>query len=200
MTTFATDRRQQLLALLREQGSVTIHELSRLFAVSEMTIHRDLDQLAKAGQLRKVRGGAVLPSEAADAPNLALPDTCCACHGSINLRTQVTLHFAQGEQRRACCPHCGLIVLARGAEQVELVLVTDFLHDRKVSAQTAVYLVDPALVICCTPTVLAFLDEDEAHRFQLGFGGQVIGLAAAIVAVQEAMHWRPGHRENPNHD
>jgi len=53
------DRRQQILALLEEQGSLTISALSAVFQVSEMTIHRDLDLLAEEGLLRKVRGGAV---------------------------------------------------------------------------------------------------------------------------------------------
>jgi DeoR family transcriptional regulator, copper-sensing transcriptional repressor len=195
MTTLATDRHQRLLALLHEQGSVTVRELSRLFAVSEMTIHRDLDRLARSGRLRKVRGGAVLPSEKAETANMPPLEVCCACHGAINPRTQVTLHRPQGEQQRACCPHCGLIALARGEEQVELALLTDFLHGRTISAQTAVYLVNPALVICCTPTVLAFLDHDEAQRFQRGFGGEVMPLAAAITAVQEAMRWRHNHSD-----
>ncbi len=195
MSILPSDRQQRLLERLQVQGSVTVQELSVLFAVSDMTIHRDLDRLAQAGRLRKVRGGAVLPIEDGEAQSVAMnaADSCWACHGLINVRTQVTLHLLQGEQRRTCCPHCGLISLGRLGEQVELALVTDFLHGRKVSAQSAIYLVDPALVICCTPTVLSFLDLDEAQRFQRGFGGQVMELTTALTAVQTAMRLRKGH-------
>jgi DeoR/GlpR family transcriptional regulator of sugar metabolism len=52
------DRRQQIVELLMEAGSVTLEELAQRFNVSKMTIHRDLDDLESAGMLRKVRGGA----------------------------------------------------------------------------------------------------------------------------------------------
>ena len=53
------DRHGHILALLEEQGSVQIAELCQLFDVSEMTVHRDLNQLVAQARLRKVRGGAV---------------------------------------------------------------------------------------------------------------------------------------------
>ncbi|WP_194098262.1 DeoR/GlpR family DNA-binding transcription regulator [Marivivens aquimaris] len=52
------DRRQNILDLLVQAGSVTLDDLSARFGVSKMTIHRDLDELEAAGLLRKVRGGA----------------------------------------------------------------------------------------------------------------------------------------------
>jgi len=52
------DRRQQIVDLLIDEGSVTVEDLSLRFSVSKMTIHRDLDDLEEAGLLRKVRGGA----------------------------------------------------------------------------------------------------------------------------------------------
>ena len=185
-----------ILDLLQERGTISIQELGLLFSVSDMTIHRDLDRLAVAGKLVKVRGGAALPDTAVPQPMTdvepATPDnTCCACHSPISPRTQMVLHLTDGSQRRACCPHCGLISLARLGDQVELALATDFLHGRKVSVQTAVYVVGPAVTICCEPTTLAFLRREEAERFQQGFGGQVLDLAGATTAVQSAM--RLGH-------
>lgn len=54
------NRRQQIVELLMEAGSVSLDELAQRFSVSKMTIHRDLDDLENAGMLRKVRGGAAI--------------------------------------------------------------------------------------------------------------------------------------------
>jgi len=54
------DRRQAIINLLIENQSVDLDDLSDRFAVSKMTIHRDLDSLEESGVLRKVRGGATM--------------------------------------------------------------------------------------------------------------------------------------------
>ncbi len=54
------DRRQEIVEMLIEAGSLTLEELAQRFAVSKMTIHRDLDDLEAEGLLRKVRGGATI--------------------------------------------------------------------------------------------------------------------------------------------
>lgn len=54
------DRRQAIMDLLVEHRMVDLEDLSDRFAVSKMTIHRDLDDLEQAGMLRKVRGGATI--------------------------------------------------------------------------------------------------------------------------------------------
>jgi DeoR/GlpR family transcriptional regulator of sugar metabolism len=53
------NQRQEWVAeYILQQGLVTVDDLADRFAVSRMTIHRDLDELEKQGVLRKVRGGA----------------------------------------------------------------------------------------------------------------------------------------------
>lgn len=54
------DRQQAIMDLLVERGAVDLDLLSERFAVSKMTIHRDLDDLEQAGVLRKIRGGATI--------------------------------------------------------------------------------------------------------------------------------------------
>lgn len=54
------ERRQQIMDLLVEQGAVELDALAERFAVSKMTIHRDLDDLEAEGLLRKIRGGATI--------------------------------------------------------------------------------------------------------------------------------------------
>lgn len=53
------ERRQRILALLREQPAVKVSELARQLSVSEGTIRNDLNALEGEGRLTRVRGGAV---------------------------------------------------------------------------------------------------------------------------------------------
>lgn len=54
------ERRQAIMDLLVADRAVDLDALATRFDVSRMTIHRDLDDLAQAGLLRKVRGGATI--------------------------------------------------------------------------------------------------------------------------------------------
>jgi DeoR/GlpR family transcriptional regulator of sugar metabolism len=53
------ERRKRLLEMIQQKGSLTIAEAGRRLAVSRMTVHRDLEQLAAHDLVRKVHGGAV---------------------------------------------------------------------------------------------------------------------------------------------
>jgi DeoR/GlpR family transcriptional regulator of sugar metabolism len=52
-------RRQKILLILERDGKVMAGELSQHFAVSEDTIRRDLAELATAGLVQRVHGGAL---------------------------------------------------------------------------------------------------------------------------------------------
>jgi len=54
----AAMRRARILEHIRERGAATIADLARTHAISSMTAHRDLEQLASEGLLVRVRGGA----------------------------------------------------------------------------------------------------------------------------------------------
>ena len=56
------DRRHEIVETLVEQGTVALDDLAARFAVSRMTIHRDLDDLEAQGLVRKIRGGATIES------------------------------------------------------------------------------------------------------------------------------------------
>jgi DeoR family transcriptional regulator of aga operon len=58
----APERRDRVVQFVTEQGYCTITELSRLFAVSEMTIRRDVSRLVRDGKLRGFHGGVGLLS------------------------------------------------------------------------------------------------------------------------------------------
>jgi len=55
-------RQQTILDIARVDKQVTVTELSKRFAVSEITIRRDLRELRDAGVLQRTHGGAVVPT------------------------------------------------------------------------------------------------------------------------------------------
>lgn len=57
MTSF--ERQQRLTEIIRQQPGIRVPELARLLSVSEGTVRNDLRSLDKAGQLKRVRGGAI---------------------------------------------------------------------------------------------------------------------------------------------
>lgn len=57
----AVERQGQILNLLRQRHSARVGELAAELAVSEVTIRRDLDALARDNHIEKVHGGATLP-------------------------------------------------------------------------------------------------------------------------------------------
>jgi DeoR/GlpR family transcriptional regulator of sugar metabolism len=57
----ARQRQAVIVQELRRAGSAKVSELTQALGVSDMTVRRDLDVLARAGLVEKVHGGAVLP-------------------------------------------------------------------------------------------------------------------------------------------
>ncbi|MCQ0021686.1 DeoR family transcriptional regulator, partial [Streptomyces somaliensis DSM 40738] len=55
----AEQRRAFILDEVRRRGGVRVNELTRRLDVSDMTVRRDLDVLARRGVVEKVHGGAV---------------------------------------------------------------------------------------------------------------------------------------------
>ncbi|MDC7246777.1 MAG: DeoR/GlpR family DNA-binding transcription regulator [Sphaerochaetaceae bacterium] len=69
MPVIPADRQRQIIEIINRDTVVNVNELSALFQVSELTIRRDLDALAKRGLVERTHGGAlqrrVLPVEPA---------------------------------------------------------------------------------------------------------------------------------------
>ncbi|MEO6826955.1 MAG: DeoR/GlpR family DNA-binding transcription regulator [Microbacteriaceae bacterium] len=55
-------REEVILNELSANGRVTVNELAERFGVSAVTVRKDLDSLERRSLLRRVRGGAVIPS------------------------------------------------------------------------------------------------------------------------------------------
>ena len=79
------ERQQQILDTVRDNRQVTVTELSSRFDVSEVTIRRDLRELAAQGALRRAHGGAVVATPAPPEPpvvqRLSRAENCKECIG-----------------------------------------------------------------------------------------------------------------------
>jgi len=61
-TLFPHERQRQIIQILQDQQRITVAELSRVFAVSEPTVRKDLARLERRGVVTRTHGGAVLSS------------------------------------------------------------------------------------------------------------------------------------------
>lgn len=71
----SSGRHAQILQRLRTSDRVEVRELAASLATSEVTIRRDLDELAAAGVLRRVRGGAISTLMRGEEPPYAIRET-----------------------------------------------------------------------------------------------------------------------------
>src|SRR6266705_3019184 len=67
-------RQERILGEVARNGGARVSELTELLGVSDMTVRRDLDALARRGLVRKVHGGATLPRRgSSDEPRTRSP-------------------------------------------------------------------------------------------------------------------------------
>lgn len=67
-------RQQQILDLIKENGSCSVQKLSEIFNVSEPTIRSDLKLLDKGGYINRQHGGAFIETSAYNSFSFALED------------------------------------------------------------------------------------------------------------------------------
>ena len=84
-TSLKEERQQLILETVRDNGQGTVTELSRRFGVSQVTIRRDLRELAAQGALRRAHGGAVAATPAPPEPpviqRMVQAENCKECIG-----------------------------------------------------------------------------------------------------------------------
>lgn len=165
-------RREQILHWLKEDQLLRVDELAGRLGVSRMTVYRDLNALAEERLVEKVHGGVRLPD-----PQTITTGTCTLCHMPLKTRTHFAITTADNQTIRACCAHCGLLLL-NSRQDVVTALLRDFIYGRIVNVQQAHYVVESRISICCQPSVLAFAGAEDASDFQRGFGGWVMDFAA----------------------
>ncbi len=167
-------RHEQIMAWLQESSTLTIDQLVERLGVSVMTVHRDLDVLARAGMVEKVHGG-VKRVEAKSA-KVRSNAHCALCESNVSSRTGVAIQPTNGETLTACCPHCAFL-LVRNMRDVSGMLARDFLYGRMINMAQAAFVVQSSVTVCCVPNILCFASADDAARFQVGFGGMVMDFA-----------------------
>jgi DeoR/GlpR family transcriptional regulator of sugar metabolism len=72
MMRFANQRRDKILAMIREDGHAKVADLSKIFKVTEVTIRQDLERLEQEGLIRREHGGAILNQQRDDIGELQL--------------------------------------------------------------------------------------------------------------------------------
>ena len=61
------------------------------------------------------------------------------CNKPISERTVFIVRLESGEQKRACCAHCGLMIQSQAKDAMQS-LTADYLHGHIISADQAVYI------------------------------------------------------------
>jgi len=116
----ATQRQTAILALVRRQGAVRVAEMVSRLDVSDMTVRRDIAELARQGLVQRVHGGAVDARRAAHEPGFSAKLAASAREKSAIARAALA-HISPG----------GAIALSAGTTThmlAELIAVTSELR------------------------------------------------------------------------
>ncbi|MDB6441849.1 transcriptional regulator, DeoR family [Pseudomonas sp. NFACC32-1] len=116
-------RRHNILALLQEQGEVSVDELAKRFETSEVTIRKDLAALETNGLLLRRYGGAVpMPQElvAENGQTVSKYKQAIARAAVKRIREHARIIIDSGSTTAAMIPELGL--------QPGLVVMTNSLH------------------------------------------------------------------------
>jgi len=189
-----TERQTQLLEWLKTRHSAMIEEIEAQFGISSATAYRDSKALVEAGQVLKTNGGIKLP------PPSSKPGKegkCNFCGAMVEERTMFIIQMEDGSRQQACCPHCGLLALQRPGPVSAL--ASEFLYGRMINARQATYLVESMVSPCCEPSVLCFASDDEARRFQLGYGGIICTFNEARTRISNMMSLGTDEQTQENH-
>ncbi|HWI41431.1 MAG TPA: DeoR family transcriptional regulator, partial [Verrucomicrobiae bacterium] len=166
------DRKEKLLALIRQRGGVSLRDMAERFPVSKMTLHRDLEQLEQQGLIRRFFGGAVAvdaedPKQAPQpAPQRAEEQqhaSCAVCYRPAS-RQLYTLTLEEGGHSTTCCPQCGLSAHVRHKGKVAMAVTSDFLTGKPHPSHQSWFLISSDVATCCAPSVLSFEREVDARR------------------------------------
>ena len=196
-----TRRRNELLDLINTRGVISLKEITELFDVTKMTIHRDLVFLESRGLIKRIFGGAVsvdTTGVTADAPPpppasgrtihpVQPMDTCLVCRRPVSQHLLYGISLSSGEQYFACCPHCGLSAHQRYKGTITSAMTADFISGRPHPAHRSFFLMGSVAAPCCNPSILTFENEEQARNFQHGFGGRIGSLKDAFDFLEEEM-------------
>ena len=148
MPALPDERRRHLLSLLGSEGKLVIAELSRRLGVSGDTLRRDLHDLAEAGLVQRVHGGA-LPLAPTSAPYAARQESGLAAKREVAARAlrlvrpgqvllldggttvlEVARHLPTDLRLTVVTPSPPVVMALAGHPGVELILVGGRLNPR----------------------------------------------------------------------
>ena len=94
------ERQDKVRQLLEEQGTVSVKEISDALGVSDMTIRRDLEELASLGEIER---GQLAPEEFLDGISTMLKDLV----GTYQVIKGTEYLFTPPREVVGKCPRCG---------------------------------------------------------------------------------------------
>ncbi len=177
----AFERQKQIKELIVRHKALKISELSEIFKVSEMTIHRDIKTMVDSGFIEKIFGGIRLVKQDDHVSN---EHECVVCHRSMNHRLSCRLLLTKSRVETTCCTHCGFIRSQMLDNEILETLCYDFFTNTTISARDAWFVMNTTVDLsCCQPQVLPFNQREHAEGFVRGFGGIVVTYAEAMETV-----------------
>ena len=111
----AEERRREILAVLGQQGRVTIDEIVRRFGISAVTARSDLDALSENGALVRSHGGGIRPLAAAPEHSLRARDHIR--HAEKMRIAEAAVDLIQPDQTVILCSGTTSVALARSLRQ-----------------------------------------------------------------------------------
>jgi DeoR/GlpR family transcriptional regulator of sugar metabolism len=163
-----TQRRQQILAALKEAGQLSVAELSSTFDVSEVTIRQDLQALSEQGLLLRTRGGATSTN--------ALPEL------SFDLRQQqYAVQKAHIGQAAANLVHYGDTIFLDASTTAQTIIP----HIKHLSELTVITnSIRVALNLLDTPQIHVILPGGSLRRTSISLVGQLQDTSIEEINIQ----------------
>ncbi|NRQ40167.1 DeoR/GlpR transcriptional regulator [Nonomuraea sp. NN258] len=149
------ERLRAIMDTLRTHDSVSVTELAAEHRVSEMTIRRDLDELAQQGVVRRIRGGALSLLLRGEEPPFAVRERE-AVEAKQRIGAEVAALIADGEA----------VVLDGGTTALE---VARALAERRVTVLPLA--LQSATLLAAAPRVRLVLPGGEVRQGELNFMG-----------------------------
>ncbi|HCS37435.1 MAG TPA: alkaline phosphatase [Sphaerochaeta sp.] len=139
----AEQRREKILEMIRENGSVRVKYLSNLFHVSEPTIRQDLIKLETVSEIVRDHGGAFLKHISSSVKSLSLEHS-----ENLDLKTAIGLKASKLVKQN------GIIILDSGSTVTELAKnITSFRNIRVITNSLNIALIlgaEPGIEVLMT--------------------------------------------------
>jgi DeoR family transcriptional regulator, copper-sensing transcriptional repressor len=171
-------RQREILKLVEEKNNISIEDIRQTLGISQATAYREIQDLSQMGLVAKVPGGISQLEQSST--------RCVQCRGETNARTTFIIEQKDGKKLSACCSHCGMMALANNSN-VSTAMTVDFIYGKMLNVSQAWYVLNSAVVLCCSPSILSFSNREDATRFTQGFGGEVMDFTNAQKSLNKMM-------------